>query len=437
MHTGRRRNRRIIVSSGTGVLQRLMQVASTFVLMPLLLRVLGPAQFGVWGAAASLAWLAGLMDIGTGAALVTLVARSTAQGDSAAARRYIAGALSFGCWLAGLIGLAALLVTISGAPLARTGTYLIAVLGLAVNIPLSAANNVWMALQKGYLSSFWELVQVVLTFAGLVVAASSTTSVQVCVAVVFAGLVLSNMGSLLHLFWRHPELRPDGLLMPLEAIRTVAGQGLMYFFLSLAGGLSFLLDNVLALALLGAEPSARMTIASRICVMALGTLGVASQPLWPAFAEAAESNDRHWIRRVLFRGSALLLGTTIAGSAILVVFGQRLLRWWLHGTLEIDQTLLWAIAAWVLAQELVRVPCLLLNGLSIVRYQIWVSAAATALAFAWKILLSSHLGVAGILWGTTASVLLVVFPAVTWRVAHWARRHPPGKGISASAVIVS
>jgi len=164
-----------------------------------------------------------------------------------------------------------------------------------------------------------------------------------------------------------------------------------------------------------------MTIALRICITALGALGVASQPLWPAFAEAVQSNDRHWIGRVILRGSALLVGITIVGSSILLVYGQRLLGWWLHQSLGITKALLWAIAVWVLAQALVRVPCLLLNALSIIRYQVVVSSAALALAFGLKLWLSARLGVAGILWGTTAPFLLIIFPAVTWRVFHWGK----------------
>jgi O-antigen/teichoic acid export membrane protein len=75
---GQKRDRRVVVSAGVGIFQRLVQVGSTLVIIPLLLRVLGPAKFGMWGAAASLAWLSGLVDIGTGTALVTLVARSSA-----------------------------------------------------------------------------------------------------------------------------------------------------------------------------------------------------------------------------------------------------------------------------------------------------------------------------------------------------------------------
>jgi O-antigen/teichoic acid export membrane protein len=292
---------------------------------------------------------------------------------------------------------------------------------------LNTANYVWIALQKSYFASLWELVQTLLTLAGLVAAAGYSKDVRIYVAVVYASLVLANMGSLVHLLLRHPELRPERPWILLAPIKEMAGHGMMYFSLTLTGSLSFLLDNVLALALFGAAASARMTIVLRMCIMALSTLSVVSQPLWPAFAEAAESHDRHWIRRVLFRGSALLIAITVAGSAILLVYGERMLRWWLHDTLGIGHTLLWTVAAWVFAQALVRVPCLLLNGLSIIRYQVLLSTAATALAFALKFLLGSRLGVAGILWGTTASVLLIVFPAVTWRVFHWARHPLPGE----------
>jgi O-antigen/teichoic acid export membrane protein len=205
------RDRRIVISAGVGIFQRCVQIGSTLVLMPLLLRVLGPAKFGVWGAAASLAWLSGLVDIGTGTALLTLVARSSARDRADQARRHVTGALSIGSGLGCLMCLAALLALTAAGGREWVGPYLIAAIGLAINVPLSASNNVWMALQKGYVSAFWELVQTLLTTAALISAASRTTDVRVFVAVVYLGLVAANVGSLLHLFMRHPELRPEGL----------------------------------------------------------------------------------------------------------------------------------------------------------------------------------------------------------------------------------
>ena len=429
-----KRNRRVVVSAGVGVFQRLLQVASTLVVMPVLLGVLGPAKFGVWGAAASLAWLSGLVDIGTGTALVTLVARSSTLERSDHARRHIAGALSIGAALGGSALLAAFVASIFIGPIhggaqGMAGPYFIAAIGLALNVPLNAGNNIWMALQKGYISSFWELVQTLLTSGGLIGAAALTGDVRVFVAVVYAGLVLSNLGSLVHLFLRHPELRPQGLLAYWPAVREVAGQGALYFILALTGGLSFLLDNVLALSLLGPEASARMTIALRICLAAIGALAAMSQPLWPAFADAAERADRKWILKALLRGSALLIGLTLAGSALLLVYGECLLRWWLHANLGIGRSLLWAISAWVLAQALIRIPNLLLNGLSVLRYQIAVFTVATLLALALKFALAPYFGVAGILWATTTTVLLIVIPASIWRIWRWTALPAPRVGV--------
>ena len=416
----RKRNRRIVAAAGFGVFQRLVQVASTLLIMPLSLRALGPAGFGVWGAAASLAWMAGLVDIGTGSALVTLVARSLARNQAPEARHHITGALTIGSCLSCLMLALASTVWIVEGSQGNSASYLIALAGLALNVPLSAANNVWMALQKGYISGFWELVQTVLTTAFLFCAAAFTHDVWAYVAAVYAGLVLANLGSLIHLFLLHPELRPRGLPESLSSIREVAGTGIMFLMFGITGGASFMLDNVLTLQLLGPEASARMTIALRTCLTATGMLVVLSQPLWPAFTDAAHNSDRRWIRRTLLRGSALLVGAAVAGSTVLVLFGEPLLRVWLHANLGIGQTLLWAISVWVVAQALVRVPSLLLNGLSLIRFQIVVSSVATLLAFALKFALAPYLGVAGILWGTSIAVLLIGVPAFVWRIYRWA-----------------
>ncbi len=426
-----KRNRRIVLSASAGVFQRSVQAASTLVLMPLMLHALGPAQFGVWGAAASLAWLSALLDVGTGSALVTLVARSSASENVDDARRHISGALAFGGALATVVLLAVLLVFIRTGFQGNAGPFLIAVIGLALNIPLSAANNVWMALQKGYVSGFWELVQTLLTLAGLIAAAALTKDVRIYVAVVYAGLVLSNLGGLFHLLAHHPELRPDRLIVPWSAIKEVAGHGMLYFALGVVASLSFMLDNVVALQLLGPEASASMTIALRICMTSAGVFLVISQPFWPAFAEAAHKCDRQWIRKTLFRGTALLVGIASAISLVLLTLGERLLKLWLHTNLGITSGLLWAMSAWIVVQALVRVPSLLLNGLSIIRYQVAVFSFATLLALGLKFVLARHLGVAGILWATSVTTLFIAVPASAWRIFSWARNSAPRQSSAA------
>ena len=415
------RNRRAVVSAGFGVSQRLVQAGCTLILMPALLHALGTARFGVWGAAASLAWLAELADFGVGSSLVTLVAREMALERVHEARRQIAAALT----LSGALALFFLLL-IGAAWSSRTwGTYgavyLIAFAGLAVNLPLNLANNIWMALQEGYYASMWELAQTVATTAALLAATLCTRDVRVYVALVYGGLVAANLGSLIHLYLRHPELRPERLPERWVAMRELAGSGVMFFLMGVVGSLSYMLDNVLALQLLGPQASAQMTIAMRICISGVGMMVVISQPLWPAFTDAAHTADRPWVMHKLAWGTALLTAIAVAGGAILVACGEPLLRLWLHTDLGIRRGLLVAIAAWVLAQALIRVPHLLLKGLLVVKYQTVVLTVALVAAFALKFALTGRLGVGGILWGTTLSLAFIFLPALAWRIRRWSR----------------
>jgi O-antigen/teichoic acid export membrane protein len=382
------------------------------------LQSLGVTKFGIWGGASSLAWFSGLVDIGLGTALVTLIARAKAAGNDEEARMHLTGALSFGSAIAvGMLGIAAIVFLAFGAKL-QYEPYLIAVAGLALNVPLNSANNAWMALQKGHVSGLWELVQTLLTLGGLIAVSFSTTDVCVFVAVVYGAMLAANGGSLAHLLIAHPDLRPLKR-SPFSEVRQVLREGFLLFALNLVGGLSFLFDNVLTLQLLGPEASAQMTIALRVCMTGLGFLLVVSQPLWPAFADAAAKLDKHWIRRSLFRGIGLLTGISGAGSLILLIFGQRLLQIWLHSSLGIGQTLLWAISGWVVAQALIRIPHLFLNGVSVVRFQLIVTALASALAILFKVLLARSSGVSAILWCTTLTIVVIELPAFLWRCLHW------------------
>jgi O-antigen/teichoic acid export membrane protein len=427
-----RRNRRIAASAAFGILQRVVQAFCTFLLIPRLLGTLGAASFGVWGAATSLVWLTGLADMGTGSALVTMVAQSVAVEDFHQARTRITSALTIGSSLAAFIFLLTFLAWAFGAMPDGSAPYLIALIALTLHIPLNSANNVWMALQKGYVSGFWELMQTVLTTVAVFVAFGSTKNVLVYVTLVYGGLLVANFGSLIHLFLRHPELRPRELPESLASLKEMGESGIMFFILGIAGSLSFMLDNVLALQWLGPEASARMTIAMRICMTAVSLMVVLSQPLWPAFAEAAHTADRRWIRRSLLRGTALMVGATAAGSVILLLWGERLLRLWLHADLGIGTALLWAISAWVVTQALLRVPGLLLNGLLLIRFQIGVFSVATLVSFALKFLLVRWLGTAGILWGTSIAGLLITFPASMWRIYRWARQSSAQQGFPAA-----
>jgi O-antigen/teichoic acid export membrane protein len=415
------RNRPVIVSLTVGLLQRLVQFLSALVIMPLVLHAIGPDRFGIWGAAASLLWMTAALDFGIGNALLTVMAHRRASGEPERARaEATAGFLLASC--VALVELAAALAAICmWVPAQERTIYLIAAISLGVNVPASLASGIWSGLQKSYTGSGWETVQTLVSVGGLYLLTRFTDEVRLYVAVTFGGLLLANFGSLVHLFLSHPELRPRRPLPTRRLFVDLLRRGVPYLLLGLSFLLAFQSDNIIALSLLGSEPAARMAVAQRVSMTAFGLLWVVSQPLWPAFTDAAARGDHAWVRAYLVRGMALLTACAVAGSAVLVIFGRPLLDLWLHGGLTLGQDVLWAMAAWITVSSLGHVPALLLNALGVVWFQVAVALIYSGLAFALKLSLAPQLGIAGILLATTISYGLTYLPAYFWWVSRWMR----------------
>jgi O-antigen/teichoic acid export membrane protein len=421
------RNRRVAMAAAAGVAQRSVAVVGTFLMFPQVLHALGTNQFGLWGAATSLSMLVAVADFGVGSAILTLVAHAVAAEEYDTPREYFTAALVMACAIAVVLACGGMLAVFFLAPASQQPIYLVAVIGVAINVPLGSAQSAWQALQRGWVSASWDLVQTLFLIAGLVMAVRWTSDLRVYVLVVYAALLSASALNMASLLIIHPELRPVSWTASIGRLKTVTSTGLRYFILSVFDALSYLLDNVIALQLLGAAASAKMLIAQRICVAAVGMLMVVAQPLWPAFVDAAARGDRHWIYRALARGSLLVTGAAVAGSSIVVLFGSALLKLWLKTNIGIDQSMLWIMALWIVSLSLVRVQILLLNALRIMQFQIVIFTVATLISVVLKFLLAPKFGIAGILFATAATFPIIILPAMLWRIARWRKTLEPDR----------
>ncbi len=415
------RSRRAIFSSFAGVGQRLLQMGGVLIIMPMVLHAIGAEGFGVWAAAASLSWMTVVVDFGVGQALLTNVAQNVARGDIAEIRRQIGAALavSLVLSLAGTILAAAIIPRVASPQVADA--YLIAAVLLSINIPLSLTGNVWTGLQRFHMTSAWETFQTIFTVCGLFVLTRFSTDMRYYVAVTAGGLLIANVASTINLYSRYPELLPSLRLPSASRCLALLQRGAPFFILSVAATLAVNLDSVIALSRLGPDAASRMAVAQRACLTALGLLFVVTQPLWPAFTDAATRGDYVWVRRGLLRGAVVVTLCTVSGGAILILFGQPLLDLWMGGGMNLGQDVLWAMAAWIAMLSLGRIVDVLLNGLGAVWFQARVAIAYSGLAFLLKFLLAPDFGVAGILASTAMAYGLTYAPAYIWWLRRWLR----------------
>ena len=415
------RSRRAIFSSFAGVGQRLLQMGGVLIVMPMVLHAVGSEGFGVWAAAASFFWMTVVVDFGVGQALLTNVAQNVARGDILEVRRQIGAALAVSLVLS-LAGTILAVTIIPGVASPQVAdAYLIAAVLLSINIPLSLTGNVWTGLQRFHMTSAWETFQTVVTVCGLFVLTRFSTDTRYYVAVTAGGLLIANVASTINLYSRYPELLPSLRLPSASRCLALMQRGAPFFILSVAATLAVNLDSVIALSRLGPDAASRMAVAQRACLTALGLLFVVTQPLWPAFTDAATRGDYVWVRRGLLRGAIVVTLCATTGGAILILFGQPLLDLWMGGGMKLGQDVLWAMAAWIAMLSLGRIVDVLLNGLGAVWFQARVAIAYSALAFLLKFLLAPDFGVAGILASTAIAYGLTYAPAYIWWLTRWLR----------------
>lgn len=407
------RNASILRTSLAGVFQRFAQLLSSLITLPLVLHCDGVAGFGVWGAATSLAWLSGLLTLGFGAALVTLIPRGLAAGKTLENRGYVTAALHGSILLSAALLLGGVAAWRLGAPVPRP-PFLIAGVTLILNIPLGLSPDIWLALQKGHIAAFWGAVQTVLGLVFIIIGALAGAGVTLMVLAIYGALLLSNAGSLAHVLVVHPHIRPVWK-MPPAAMRMILSQGGLIFLATIAWACATAFDNVLVLEWLGPAASARMAVAMRVCVTATGMLGAVTSPFWPSFADALAAEDHAWARRTLWLGTAAVFALSICGCTVLIAFGAPLLNWWLHQDLHITKTLLWAMAAWITCLTLTNVPSTLLTAALELKVQILSLAVAAIVGFGLKYLVAAPFGVPGILLVPPALWLFLVTPCFWWK----------------------
>jgi O-antigen/teichoic acid export membrane protein len=391
------RTHKILVSATVGISQRGLQVLVTLLTMPMVLHALGREQFGIWGAAASLAWMGHVADLGLGSALTTVIARSKAQGRLDECRAWIASALSVTIPLC-LIELGLVWLVVPHLTTASTRVpFLIAGSLLAINVPASLVTGIWLSLQKGYCAWGWESVQTILLF-GLLLVFTHTGANLNCYIALSCSVALVNIFSFIHLLISYSELRPNWYAIVQSGHRRSLLQlGLPYFVMSMVVCTSGLGDNIIVLARLGADQAGQMAIVQRALMTAVGMLAVASQPLWPAFADAIAHQDKPWLRNHAWRFMIVLTAIALLGSFVLVLLGRPLIHIWLGGTLELPQTVFLAMAVSIVISVLGRIPEQLLNAVGVVWLQVCAGLVNALITLLLKLTLASALGISGIL----------------------------------------
>ncbi len=430
------RTRNYLYQIKGSVVYKAVAILASFLAIPLMIRYLGQAQFGVWSTLLSvMSWVV-FFDLGVGNGLRNKVAEALARNDKVEAANFIASGYS-------LIGSIALMMwaLVTGASFfvpwqAVFNTQLISegTLRLTVQVAVFFVFlNFWIglicailgAVQKTAMTALGQLISNTLALALVFILTKTTDATITNLAFAYGvSLATANIGLSLWFYKWQPELRPRPYLNK-HHVNPLLSIGLRFFTIQIAGLIIFTTDKMLITQLLGPEYVTQYDVAFKLFSLITIAHTLISAPLWSAYTDAYHRGDTQWVRQTL-RQQLFIFAGIVASTFMMVILINPIATLWIGHEMEIEAPLAISIGLLVLVSTWNNIFAMFVNGIGEIKPQFYTSIMAMIINIPLAILLVRwlDLGLSGIALATTISLIMaaVVLPIQVYKMLRMSER---------------
>ena len=405
----------------TSLLSRIVGMAVSLVNVPVAIRYLGNEGYGLLTVIISvISWIQ-FSNLGLGLGLQNTLTEQAALGNKQAQRELVSTTFF------ALVGIGLLLTLLSLAifPLVNwlslfppsSGQFTSQIphaVALALGCFILALTwgfiqPIYAARQELHLYNLQGLLANVVSLIALFVAVKFDTGLLgVAVANIGVSAVFAAGFALWTVFGRGiPEIRPAWNCIRKSAGRAVLSTGLNFLVLQICVIVITQCDVFLIAQFLSAEQVTPYSVGQRVFAQILGLVSVVITPLWPAFGNAKALGDVAWIRRTYRRINGYSSMAYLAAFLFMAIAGHRLLALWVGEASAPTTLLICAIGVHYFVMQWAHSHSIFLNGLGIVRQQVFVFLANSCLALLLNVIFIKKFGPIGLCLGGGLAYLLV------------------------------
>lgn len=426
---GAERDRRAVITGSATTLARAVQIGTSLITVPLMLKYLGNERFGLWVTISSVLAMAAFADFGVGNGVLNTVAKAFGRDDMEGVRKAISSGFAVLNAIAALLLLSFFAVyrLIDWADFFRVASpqarseagpaLAVFAVCFAINISIDVVQRVQLGLQQGYRYGLWQLCGNIAGFLGVLSGIWLHVSLPVLVVALAGAPVLATTLNAIHFFgFVRSDLRPSYQQVSRDVIVQIARLGGLFFILQLAVAVSYSSDNVVLTRILGPLAVAQYAVPCKLFSLIAIVSSFMTTPLWPAYGEALERGDHFWIRRTLYHSLLLVTGVSIVLSAALVAFASRIIHLWVGPSVHPSLQLLVVLGISSVLSAVASTIGMFLNGLSIVRFQVIIALLGSIANITLSVYLTRRIGVPGVVCGTILSQLFIGLVPYYWYV---------------------
>jgi O-antigen/teichoic acid export membrane protein len=436
-HSGRGGRAKLAIS--TSLFSRVVTTAASFVVLPISVRYLGNEGYGLMVTITSVVGWLQFTNMGIGLGLQNALTEEVAKGNFQAQRELVSTAVLS---LAG-IGLILLVGGLMAFPHVQwtsvfpptterfkaeiPWTVLIVFLGFISTVVLGFVGPIYAARQELHIGSIQAMAAGLVALFGTFVAVHFRLGLLgLTICTIGATSVVQWMFALWTLYGRGiAELHPRWANMTRSAAARVYKIGISFFLLQLCNIAFFQIDAFLIVRFLTVDQVTPYSVAQKVFLQASGLFAIVTGSLWAAYGNAKAQADFAWIRKThgkMVRIFLLLFGLL---ALLMLLFGHRLLALWVGAAAAPGTVLIAGVALYFCAREWTALHAMLLNGLNVVRPQVWNLVLTALLTLGLDLYLVRRLGPLGLAVGGFVAFMIAgawYLPYLTAKSLHSLQR---------------
>jgi O-antigen/teichoic acid export membrane protein len=241
---------------------------------------------------------------------------------------------------------------------------LIAGVQLGLNLQLSAVYNLFLGLQEGYWTGFYQGLGRLLGLSGGMAAAWLTHSIEAVMLMQLTLTASCGAAATLHAWRRHPWAFTSGSWIDRAQYRAQLRIGAKNFMLQIGRTLGGTAPTLGISSILGPAMVPFYTVPNTLLSMFFTPINSWNANMQSAYGEAWTSGDKAWVRGAFKRTleRALLLGGL--GVSLFLVLGNSFIRLWTHNRLSLDPAMAASVTGIVVMGSLLTAGQYMLTGLN-------------------------------------------------------------------------
>ena len=384
-------------------------IAIGLVLVPLTIHYVNPTQYGIWLTLSSIIGWLGFFDIGLGNGLRNKFAEALAKGDHDIAKVYVSTTYAILTLIISITLLVFFCINpflnwakILNAPPAMArelGMLAIIVFSsFALRFVLQLITTILTADQKPARASLFNLFGSIFSLVVIFILTKTTSG-----SLLYLGLGLActpvlvfSASSLWFYSGEYKKYAPSFRRIDFRMSRDLMGLGVKFFVIQIAAIVLYETANIIISQLFGPAEVTPYNIAYKYFGIISMVFSIIMTPFWSAFTEAWHKKDMVWIQTTMKRLNFLSF-VAIACIFCMLAVSNFAFRIWVGKDVTVPFSISLVLAAYFIIYVRNMIYIYFLNGIGVVKLQLYSSVAGMIVNIPLAIYLGHKMGVAGVL----------------------------------------